>query len=62
MLCIKEDNQLGAGQITEQCMAENLGILRIEIPALGGSDPMDFIRAFPAVLNQMKTELHNHIL
>lgn len=31
MLCIIEDGQLGVGQLTEKKMAENMGLLRIEM-------------------------------
>merc|ERR1711924_162937 len=56
MLCIKEGGSLGDGQETEKRMAENLGILRIEVAAPAASDPMDFVKAFPAVNKAIEKE------
>jgi len=60
MLCIKQAGHLGSGQVIEKRMAENLGVLRIEVDASASADPLEFVNSFPQVLEQAEQEFKQH--
>jgi len=59
MVAIKEGGSLGAGQVTEKKMAENLNVQRIEIEAASASSAIEFGAGIKPLIEKLDEELHN---